>query len=623
MCRSFTEAINKGAAPSIRSTWTMLSQGQCISAMEAALQVFRSKVTINTLPVQQDTLTDVVRMARETSNAEYQVKAFGDEMPLYASKLQDVMDQEETVIRDKNKAALTRVISSNFEALTLSVENAASFEKFKKQYDSVRDTFLGKYPGYEGYWAEAACDFVWSATSSYINQSQRRILKELEDASLSVLAARRESHTSTEELQQLKNSNAALTQENADLKAKMQEVNTQLETKQESLRLFEEKVAQFQQRLVDSEAESSTRLQEQQEAFSKQMQELQISVREQMETACNRASVLEGSVLDLELRLSDSDRQLEQQREENEMHSHNCSRLESELEALNLLSQQKDDLESEKEMLEESLEELQADMDAALQSAEQEHKQFRETALQSMEEMKAAQAAERETFKSKLAKLAKQHDGALEDVRSKIAILEQQVSLGEKQVGRKNEEIQVVQEQLAGLNREKGKLVQSSKELEVRHAEALAASERQYQQGIQGLRNEVTGLHESHTRECMSLMEQVRASESRTVCAEARLRDYTRQLENARNTEAPKIAALQNSMRDLNNQLQRSQAEVAHLKEGKEEMNRRLKEATASIKTLTGKCRELGTQTEKEIASVKLTYEKRISVLEQRLAEVL
>jgi hypothetical protein len=59
------------------------------------------------------------------------------------------------------------------------------------------------------------------------------------------------------------------------------------------------------------------------------------------------------------------------------------------------------------------------------------------------------------------------------------------------------------------------------------------------------------------------------------------------------------------------------------LKEGKEEMNRRLKEATASIKTLTGKCRELGTQTEKEIASVKLTYEKRISVLEQRLAEVL
>jgi uncharacterized protein involved in exopolysaccharide biosynthesis len=59
------------------------------------------------------------------------------------------------------------------------------------------------------------------------------------------------------------------------------------------------------------------------------------------------------------------------------------------------------------------------------------------------------------------------------------------------------------------------------------------------------------------------------------------------------------------------------------LRESKEDLNRRLKEATASIKTLTVKCRELGTQAEKEVAAVRLTYEKRISVLEQRLAEVL
>ena len=80
------------------------------------------------------------------------------------------MDVEEAAVRDKNKAAMTRLISSNFEALTLGVENASSFEKFKKQYDTARDHFLGKYPGYEGTWAEAACDFVWTAASSYINQ---------------------------------------------------------------------------------------------------------------------------------------------------------------------------------------------------------------------------------------------------------------------------------------------------------------------------------------------------------------------------------------------------------------------------------------------------------------------
>ena len=304
MCRSFTEAINKGAAPSIRSTWTLLSQGQCIAAMDTALQLFKTRAVFNTLPVQQDTLTDVLRLARESANAEYHVRAFGDEMALYASKLQDAMDQEETVVKDKNKTALVRVISSNFEALTLSCENAASFDKFKKQYDTVRDTFLSKFPGYEGHWAEAACDFVWTATSSYINQSQRRILKELEDASLAAAAARRESHSSTEELQQLRTTNLGLVQEKEELLSKYQDAVQQVERGRTVLQQAEQQSQQLQQRLTETETAWAARLQEQQEASSKQMQELQVSVREQMEAACKRASFLEGTVLDLEDRKS-------------------------------------------------------------------------------------------------------------------------------------------------------------------------------------------------------------------------------------------------------------------------------------------------------------------------------
>jgi hypothetical protein len=623
MCRSFTEAINKGAAPSIRNTWSMLSQGQCIAAMENALQVFKGRAVFSNLPVQQDTLTDVLRMAREVANAEYQVKAFGDEMPLYASKLQDAMDQEENVLKDKNKAALTRVIASNFEALSLSVENASSFEKFKKQYDGAKDTFLGKYPGYQGYWAEGALDFVWTAASSYINQSQRRILKELEDASLAAAAARRESHHSSEELQQLRASNATLVQENSVLQSRLQDLSAQVEGKQEALKQSERLVEQLQQRLVETEATLSGRLQEQQEAFTKQLQELQSSVREQMEAACSRSSNLEGQVLDLELRLSDTERQLEQKQEESEALTDKCCRLEAEVEALAVLAQQKEELEAEKEGLEESLEELQAELENTVQAAEAEQKQFRETALQSMEEMKAAQAAERETFKSKLSKLTKTHESVLEDVKSKVAILEQQASLSERQVARKNDEIVGLQEQLQAVNQVKDNLLQACKHLEVRHAEALSAAERQYQQGIQSLRAEVTALHDVNTRECLGLMEQVRAAESRAILAETRLRDVGRQLEAARNNDGPKIAALQTSVKDLTAQLQRAQADVSHLRESKEDLNRRLKEATASIKTLTVKCRELGTQAEKEVAAVRLTYEKRISVLEQRLAEVL
>jgi chromosome segregation ATPase len=623
MCRSFTEAINKGAAPSIRNTWSMLSQGQCIAAMENALQVFKGRAVFSALPVQQDTLIDVLRMAREVANAEYQVKAFGDEMPLYASKLQDAIDQEENVLKDKNKAALTRVITSNFEALSLSVENASSFEKFKKQYDGAKDTFLGKYPGYQGYWAEGALDFVWTAASSYINQSQRRILKELEDASLAAAAARRESHNSVEELQQLRAANATLTQENSALQGKVQDLSVQLEGKQEALTQSESLVEQLQQRLVETESTLTGRLQEQQEAFTKQLQELQSSVREQMEAACSRSSSLEGQVLDLELRLSDTERQLEQKREEAEVLTEKCCRLEAEVEAGSLLAQQKEELEAEKEGLEESLEELQAELETTVQAAEAEQKQFRETAIQSMEEMKAAQIAERETFKSKLAKLSKTHESALEDVRSKVAILEQQTLLGERQVARKNDEIAGLQEQLQSVIQVKDNLVQAAKQLEVRHAEALAAAERQYQQGIQSLRAEVTGLHDTNTRECLGLMEQVRAAESRAVLAETRLRDIGRQLEAARNNDGPKIAALQTSVKDLTVQLQRAQADVSHLRESKEDLNRRLKEATANIKVLTNKCRELGTQAEKEVAAVRLTYEKRISVLEQRLAEIL
>lgn len=622
MCRSFTEAINKGAAPSIRNTWSMLSQGQCIAAMENALQVFKGRAVFSNLPVQQDTLTDVLRMAREVANAEYQVKAFGDEMPLYASKLQDAMDQEENVLKDKNKAALTRVIASNFEALSLSVENASSFEKFKKQYDGAKDTFLGKYPGYQGYWAEGALDFVWTAASSYINQSQRRILKELEDASLAAAAARKESHSSNEELQQLRGSNATLVQENSVLQSRLQDALAQIEGKQEALRQSEGLVEQLQQRLVETEATLSGRLHEQQESFNKQLQELQSRVREQMEAACSRSSSLEGQVLDLELRLSDTERQLEQKQEEAELFSSNCSRLEVELEASNRLAQEKEELEAEKESLEESLEELQAELETTVQNAEAEQRQFRETALQSMEEMKAAQTAERETFKSKIAKLTKAHENALEDVKSKVAILEQQVSLSERQVTRKNEELACLQEQLSSVNLAKDGLLQSAKEAEVRYTEGLAAAERQYQQGIQGLKAEVTALHDSNTRDCLSYMEQIRSAESRASLAEARLRDTGRQLEAARSSDGPKIAALQTSVRDLTVQLQRAQADVAHLRESKDDLNRRLKEATASIKVLTGKCREMGTQAEKEVASVKLTYERRISVLEQRLAEL-
>jgi prefoldin subunit 5 len=622
MCRSFTDAINRGVAPSIRSTWTMLSQGQCITAMETALQAYKARAVLNTLPVQQDTLTDVLRMAREVANAEYQVKAFGDEMSLYASKLQDVIDQEEQVLKENNKSALTRVISSNFEALSLSVENASSFEKFKKQYDGARDAFLSKYPGYQGYWAEGACDFVWAAASSYINQSQRRIIKELEDASLTAVAARRESHNSSEELQQLRATSATLAQENSVLQGRLQDATAQMEGKQGALKQAEALVEQHQQRLIEAETSSVTRLQERQESFNKQLQELQSSVREQMEAACSRSSALEGQVLDLELRLSDTERQLQQKQEEAEQLSNNCSRLETELEASNMLAQEKEELEAEKEGLEESLEELQAELETTVQTAEAEHRQFRETALQSMEEMKAAQAAERETFKSKLAKLTKTHENALEDVKSKAAILEQQVSLSERQVARKNEELACLQEQLSCVNQSKESLLQASKEADVRYAEGLAAAERQYQQGIQGLKVEVTALRDSNTRDCLSYMEQIRAAESRASLAEARLRDAGRQLEAARSSDGPKIASLQTAVRELTAQLQRAQAEVAHLRESKDDLNRRLKEATSSIKTLTTKCREMGTQVEKEVASVKLTYERRISVLEQRLAEL-
>ena len=622
MCRSFTEAINKGAAPSIRSTWSMLSQGQCISAMENALQVYKARAVFNTLPVQQDTIVDVLRMARELANAEYQVKAFGDEMPLYASKLQDAIDQEENVLKEKNKAALTRVIASNFEALSLSVENASSFDKFKKQYEGIKDTFLGKYPGYQGYWAEGALDFVWSAASSYINQSQRRILKELEDASLAAAAARRESHNSTEELQQLRSANVTLSQENSVLQSRVQDVSTQLEGKQELVKKADEKINQLQGRLVETEVEMAARLREQQECFNKQLQELQCSVKEQMEASCARSTTLEGQVLELELRLSDTERQLEQKKEEAELFSNNCSRLEAELESATLLAQEKEELEAEKESLEESLEELQAELESTVQTAEAENKQFREAALQSMEDMKAAQTAERETFKAKLSKLSKSHESALEDVRSKVAILEQQLSLGEKHVARKNEELAALQEQLVSLNQIKDNLLQAAKDSEVRHAEVMSAAERQYQQGIQSLRAEVTALHDGNTRDCLSYMEQVRSAESRASLAESRLKDLSRQLEAARSSDGPKIAALQTSVRDLTTQLQRAQSDVSHLRESKDDLNRRLKEATASIKTLTGKCRETGTQAEKEIAAVKLTYERRISVLEQRLAEL-
>ena len=623
MCRSFTEAINKGAAPSIKNTWSLLSQGQCIEAMDTAMSVYRTKIVFSSLPVQQDTLTDVFRLAREVANAEYQIKAFGDELPLYASKLQDAMDVEEAAVRDKNKAALTRLISSNFEALTLGVENASSFEKFKKQYDTARDHFLGKYPGYEGTWAEAACDFVWTAASSYINQSQRRILKELEDASLAAAAARRESHGTTEELRELRATNVSLTASCAEASSKLQGVTAQLEAKEEALRSSEDRTQQLQELVVQVEAEGARKLQEHQEAASKQLEDLQANVREQMEAACTRASTLEGNVLDLELRLSEAERQLEQQRDETELHLGNCRRLEGEVEAAQLLSQQNEDLQAEKESLEETVEELQTELDNTIEKAEEEQRQFRETALQTMEEMKAAQAAERETFKAKVAKLSKSHESALEDVRSKLAIAEQQVSLVEKQVLRKNEELQGLQEQVVQLGKDKDRLAAVIKELESRHVDALAQSEKQYQQGIQSLRQEVTGLRDANTRECLTLMESVRAAESRAVLAEARLRDSSKQLENARNSDGPKIAGLQTSVNSLTTQLQRAQAEVAHLKENKEDMNRRLKEAAASIKTLTARCKDLGVQTEKEIASVKLTYERRISVLEQRLSEFL
>jgi hypothetical protein len=623
MCRAYTDAINKGAAPAIRSTWTMLSQGQCISAMDSALAIYKQKSTFASLPVQQGTLTDVLRMARELSGAEYFVKAFGDETELYSSKLMAAIDEEEEGVRNKNKAALTRLITSNFEALSLGCENATSFEKFKKQYDAVRDTFLTKYPGYEGPWAEAACDFVWSASSSYINASQRRILKELEDASLAAVSARRESHNHNEELHLLRSGNQQLTQQVAVLGQQLEEAAQQHNHEQELLTQSEGNNFILNQKLLDTEAAWAARLQEQQEGSSKQMQDLQGSVREQMESACQRASALEGTVLDLELRLGDAERLASQQKEEIEVHLSNCNRLETELETVNTQLVYKEDLEAEKEALEETLEELQEEMDTALQTAEGEHKQFRDTALQSMEEMKAAQSAERETFKNKVAKLTKQHEGALEDVRSKVAILEQQVVLGEKQVQRKNEEIQGLQEQVVTVNKMKEKLLQSMKEVEVRHTEALSLAEKHYQVAVQGLRNDVTGLHESHTRDSVSLMEAVRAAESRAACAEARLKDHARQLENSRNSDAPKIAGLQTSVRDLTTQLQRSQSELTHLKESKEELNRRLKEATGNIKTLTSKCKDLGNQCEKEIASVKLTYERRISVLEQRLAEIL
>lgn len=94
LCKSYVEAINQGAIPSIENSWAYICKNECLKALDEAFDIYckvLSDETANEGPMFDDELKDKYSMAKKAGMEFYNKTAVGEVKNQFADQLKEKM----------------------------------------------------------------------------------------------------------------------------------------------------------------------------------------------------------------------------------------------------------------------------------------------------------------------------------------------------------------------------------------------------------------------------------------------------------------------------------------------------------------------------------------------------
>ena len=106
LAHSYVEAINKGAVPSIESSWSYICKNQCQKAVEESFEIFEKHFNENFMknaPMYDDELNQLFKDARRETMTQFEKVAVGDVKQEFCTILKDKMQGKLRTKRIENE----------------------------------------------------------------------------------------------------------------------------------------------------------------------------------------------------------------------------------------------------------------------------------------------------------------------------------------------------------------------------------------------------------------------------------------------------------------------------------------------------------------------------------------
>lgn len=104
LCRSYTDAINKGSVPNINSAWSNLCKNENLRAVDEAIQQYHKKIQSECVQIDATTkkelfvvdlnqLKNINKQIRQEVIQNFQEKAFGDDTTAGVERINKEIDE--------------------------------------------------------------------------------------------------------------------------------------------------------------------------------------------------------------------------------------------------------------------------------------------------------------------------------------------------------------------------------------------------------------------------------------------------------------------------------------------------------------------------------------------------
>ena len=306
----YCEAINKGAAPAIQDSWSLISADECAKAVLSAKEAFCAHLTKNKadgtmldgkgdrVPVPSNKLEKLFSEGFELALAAYKKLSIGDRSEEFRNRLREQLRAESSRVRVENMAVIARKAEATCAVIDESLMEQTTFEDVRKMYTKLEASYVkqvGTDASCRSAWNEQAAKHVWDWASRFYADQTSRCAEAT--ARVDVLSKQSELFS-----KQIEEARAATQKTEKDLAKIQEQLSASRAAEEDSSR----KVAMFKQEMQQHMDE----MDQLDERYRKQIQELQASLSESV-AASEQEAQLKG---DLELELSRAREQLEELR---------------------------------------------------------------------------------------------------------------------------------------------------------------------------------------------------------------------------------------------------------------------------------------------------------------------